>query len=188
MTRTNADTEFTINDPTEGLVKEEVPSLQEFAEEPGGAWPKGWYAAEIIEGFSSRSGKQFLTEDAPSQKGDSRNATFCFLVTGKAGEERTMFTRINYRETDFDPARLEYVKEVRDRNKGVKGRWDDADAQRTSLALRSVAGIEKALGFSIRDRHGNVIPQRAVGQKLRVRLTTTEEGFNEINAFDALKK
>jgi hypothetical protein len=173
----------TLNDVTNDLAVEEVPSLADFAEEAGGAWPKGWYRAEVIEGYATPKGKVFTTEDSTSSKGDSRNMRLCFTVFGATGD-RTMQESFNYRPSDFSAERLQFIKEQRAEYKGVRGRWSDSDAQRTSLALAKIGAIEKAVGFTLRTKEGLTTPVRAVGQKIDVRLGVNEEGYNEITGFD----
>lgn len=173
-----------LHDVASTLEREEVPSLADFAEDSGGAWPKGWYKAEIIEGYSTPKGKQFFTENNTSKNGDSINMRLCFRVTNAKGDQRNIQEQFNFRPTDFTPDRLTFIKEVRQEYKGVRGRWADSDAQRSSLAIAKIATIEKALTFSLRDRHGNTQPARAVGHSLDVRLGINEEGYNEITGFD----
>lgn len=166
------------------LEKEEVLTFDDFAEETGGAWPRGWYSAVVIEGYSTAKGKVFATEDSTSQKGDSRNLRLCFRVTGPGGE-RTMQESFNYRATDFTPERQAFIKEARLEYKGVKGRWSDADAQRTSLALAKLGAITKSLGLGFpRGADGGLNPTPMIGQRIDVRLGINEEnGFNEITGF-----
>ena len=173
----------TLNHMTDDLTHESVPSLADFADEPSGTWPAGWYAAEVVEGYATAKGKVFQTEDTPSSKGDSRNARLCFKVTNGT-QERFMQASFNYRSGDFSPKRLSFIKEIREEYKGVRGRWSDADAQRTSLALAKIGNIERALGFVLRNADG-MVPTRAIGQKLDVRLKIdAESGFNEISNYD----
>jgi hypothetical protein len=180
---------LTLNDATANLVDEEVPQiLDDFNEElkGGGAWPVGWYGAEVLEGYQTQKGKQFVTEDAISSKGDSRNARLCFKMSHPDASkgERTTFDNVNYRESDFGKDRQEYVAQARKDHKGVQGRWnDDPDAQRSSLALAKVVHLEKALGFVLRTKDGLMVPARAVGQKVDVHLTVNKDGFNEINDY-----
>src|SRR6266702_896985 len=104
----------TLTDVTENLAVENasVVDISDMAEPTGGSWPKGWYQAEIIEGYSTQKGKQFETADGLSQKGDSRNARICLKVTGPSGE-RNMQTSLNYRQGDFAPDRIAAVKSAR---------------------------------------------------------------------------
>lgn len=172
----------TLNDVANDTAVEEVVSLADFAAPVSGAWPKGWYDAEVIEGYSTPKGKVFETGDAPSKNGDSRNATFCFKVKNAKGEERTIQTLFNYRESDFSADRIAFIKQARIDNASTKGKWADGDAQRTSLALAKIGQLENAIGTVRVGRQ--LTPAKAVGQKLQVRLTENEDGFNEINAFD----
>lgn len=164
------------------LAAEEVPSLLDLADDVSqGAWPNGWYKAQVIEGYQTKKGKQFLTEDAPSKQGDSRNLTLAITVTNVKGEERNIQDSTNYRITDFTPERISFVKEARTEYKGVKGRWPNADVQRSSLALASLGAIERA--FASRFRHspnGALVTAYFIGQKVDVRLKTNEKGFNEV--------
>jgi hypothetical protein len=174
----------TLSDMTADLAVEFAPSLEDFAEESGGAWPAGWYPGEIIEGYSTPKGKQFLTDDFVSGKGDSRNLRLCFRVQGALGD-RTIQEVFNYRPSDFTAERMAYVTQARLDHKGVQGKWnDDPDGQRSSLAVAKIGAIEKALGFSIHTVDGRVVPGRAVGQKVDVRLNINAEGFNDITKFD----
>lgn len=183
MTQSNRAFETSINDAT-GYEPEAVPSLTDFAEETGGAWPKGWYAAEVIEGYSTPKGKVWSTEDTLSKAGDSRNVRFCFRVTNGT-QERTTFVSINYRESDFTAQRLAHIKQAREDHKGVRGKWfDDPDGQRSSLAVASVAGFENALGFALRNSEGRILPERAIGHNVDTRFTINADGYNDINAFD----
>jgi len=178
------DTAVTLGEMTEGLSNEGVVSLDGFDYDASGAWPKGWYSAEIIEGYSTPKGKVFTTEDGVSQKGDSRNARLCFKVVGPGGEQRTLQDTINYRPSDFTAERVAYVKQARIEHKGARGRWnDDPDAQRTSLALVTINELEKAVGFNLRNADGYMFPARTVGQKVDVRLKVNEDGFNEIGGY-----
>ena len=174
----------TLNDVTAALTQEDVPSLADFADEPGGALSPGWYAAEIIEGYSTQKGKVLTTDDALAQKGDSRNATFCFRLTVPAGE-RSLFHRVNYRVSDFTPDRLAFIKEARKEHAGVQGKWhDDPDAQRTSIMLGKLGMFEEALGFPIHTKDGTLAPYRTIGQKVDVRVNINKEGYNDVTGFD----
>lgn len=170
-----------LNSMLDHLETEEVPSLADFAEEPGGAWPVGWYSAEITHGYVTGRGKEFHTEDTTSKNGDSRNARLCLKLISPKGE-RTMQESFNYRSEDFSPERLEFIKEARAEYKNVKGRWSDSDAQRSSLALAKIGQIERALGFTIRTKD-HMVPEKAIGQKVDVRLGINDDGFNKITAF-----
>lgn len=173
----------TAPDLTDGLVVEELPSLADFAEEPGGALPRGWYAAEIIEGYASRKGNQFETKDDVSKNGSSRNLTLCLRISPKNGEPKNMQERVNYRPSDLTPERLAFIKEVREEYKGVKGKWSDADAQRSSLAIAALGQIEKALGVRFkRTADGAIVPGSLIGKKLDVRLGIDDNGYNEVTA------
>lgn len=179
-----------------GLAAEEMPSLAEFAEEPGGAWPKGWYSAEVIEGYATPKGTQFTTGDSLSKNGTSRNLTICLRVdSGKgssdgegravgAGQTRNTFEQVNYRADDFTPDKMAMVAELRRENKGVRGAWPgQADAQRTSLALAKLGQIEKAMGATFKRTPQGLTAAHFVGRKVDVRFGVDEKGYNEVTAF-----
>lgn len=177
--------DVSLNGVADGLEVEEVASLAEFAEEPGGAWNPGWYRAEIVEGYTTQKGKTFLTEDTTSQKGDSRNLRICVKLV-RGDQERTMQESFNYRPSDLSPERLKYITEARTENKGVKGRWADADVQRSSLAIASLGQIEKAalgVGKTFKRAGGAIVVTDLFGKAVDVRLSVGENGYNEITAF-----
>jgi hypothetical protein len=172
--------EVTLNGLTDTLTSEEVPDLSSYAEEPtGSALKAGWYDADVIEGYATRKGHQFATEDTVSQKGDSRNLRLCFKIG-----ERNLQESFNYRPTDFTPERLAHIKELREEFKGVKGKWADADGQRSSLAIAKLGQIQKAFGFPFkRTPSGQIVAASFVGQKVQVRVIVNDEGYNEVKEF-----
>jgi len=166
-----------------GTVKENALDLSDFAEESGGALAPGWYRALIIEGYATIKGKQIVTGDTLSSKGDSRNMKVCFgLAIG-----RNIFNSFNYRTTDFTPERLAQVKELRLAFKGTQGAWPgQADAQRSSLAIADLAQLQKSLGLSLpRTDEGNLNPMPLVGQTLDIRLNVDAKGYNNVTAYAA---
>lgn len=179
---------ITLDDATASLTGEGAVDLGDVAEEVGGAWPAGWYKAEVIEGYTTRNNKTFLTEDAPSRNGESRNARVCFritrLVKGET-EERTMQETFNYRPADFTADRIAYVKEIRQEFKNVKGAWPDKDGQRSSLALAKLGQFQKALALTSLPltANGTINPASFVGKKLEVQLGIDENLYNEIRKF-----
>lgn len=168
----------------EGLEAEAINGLEEMAEEHQGAWPKGWYRAEVIEGFQTRKGKTVQTGDAVSSKGDSRNLKLCLRSTNGV-EERNIIASFNYRVSDFTPERIAFIKEARLENRGVRGRWSDTDAQRSSLALAMIGGLTKAVGFSPKVANGGLVSGIYVGSKLDIYLRIDDKGFNETADFAA---
>jgi hypothetical protein len=185
MPASNAALNESVDLLDDGLEVEEILGLEEFADEPQGAWPKGWYPLEIIEGFQTKKGTVIQTSDAVSSKGDSRNLKLCVKVVGPTGE-RTMIASFNYRPTDFTPDRMAYIKEMRQENKGVRGAWADRDAQRSSLALAFIGGLSKAVGFSPkRTSDGTLVAAAYVGLKLDGYLGIDIKGFNEVRQFAA---
>lgn len=182
MTELNNDVTLDLG---EGLEAEAINGLEEMAEEPQGAWPKGWYSAEVIEGFQTRKGKTIQTGDAVSKDGASRNLKLCVRVKNGV-EERNMIASFNYRVSDFSPERIAFIKEKRVEMKGVRGRWPDTDAQRSSLALAFIGGLTKALGFSPKIANGGLVSGIYVGSKVDVYLGQDEKGYNEVKNFSAL--
>lgn len=166
----------------DGLAYEAVPDLSGLAETPGGAIPKGWYKATVIEGFSTRKGKQIVTADTVSSKGDSRNLLLAVSVACKP-EPKNLMVRVNYRPNDLDPTRIAYVKELREEMKGVKGKWTDGDGQRSSLALAQLGQLQNAADQTLQKGPNGLNVSGFIGKQFEVRVTINEEGFNEINAF-----
>ena len=169
-----------LNQVTDELAVEDVGSLDDFFEEPSGAWPSGWYVGEILEGYTTAKGKTFLTEDAASQKGDSRNLRICVKVE-KGKDERTLQETYNYRPTDLTAERKAFVKEAREEYKAIKGRWPDADAQRSSLALVGISMFSKLIQGGFKRANGALIVTPLIGLKVDVKLGIDEKGFNKIN-------
>lgn len=173
-----------INSLAGSTASEALPSLAEFADEVGGAWPKGWYAATIIEGYATPKGKTFTTADSVSQKGDSRNLRLCLSATNGT-DTRTMQESFNYRVGDFSVERINFIREARTENKGIKN-WGDKDAQRSSLAIGKLGQIGEAIskGFSFTiNGNGGLSVGPLVGQKVDIRLGINDEGYNEITGF-----
>ncbi len=177
-------TSVSLTDVTDGLAAESV-SLADFAEEPGGAWPTGWYKSEIVEGYSTaKSGKEYHTEDAVSTKGDSRNLRLCVKITRADGDSRTLQESFNYRPSDFTAERLAFIKSSREDNKGAKGRWADTDAQRSSLAIAKIGQIQKACGHAeIKLANGGIAVGPFIGATPDVRVGIDENGYNIITGF-----
>lgn len=171
---------------TSDLAEERVVDLSDFAEEPGGPLRPGWYKAEVLEGYATRSGKQFATSDSLSQAGDSRNLRLCFKVAVPGKEPRNIQKTINYRTTDFTPERLAVIKEARQEFSGVQGRWPNVELQRSSLAVAQLGQVGKATGVGVPLTHeGNINASRFVGKKLDVRLTIDKNSYNDVTAFAA---
>lgn len=165
-----------------GLAHEAMPSLSEFAQEPGGAWPNGWYQGEIIEGYKA-GGFLFETGDTLSKNGDSRNLRLCLKLTAPAaksdgngnsvaaGATRNTFWSQNYRVSDFHPDTLQAIK-------------DQTAEKRTAIAIGKLGQVEKALGFGFsKHPEGHILAAPMVGQKVDVRLSiNAESGYNEPTA------
>ena len=170
-----------------GNAPEEMPSLADFFEEPaGGAWPNGWYAATVTEGYQTGNGKVWTTEDTLSRQGDSHNLRICFKVNGGKLGFRDTFASLNYRTEDFTTDRLSAVRAAREQHKGEKaGKWiGQEDLQRSSLAIGQLAQVENALGFKLKlHPSGHILPATFIGQAMDIRYTTNDKGYNEINAF-----
>lgn len=160
-------------------------NLADMAEKPSGAWPRGWYPSEIIEGYTAGA-HQFLSGSTVSKAGDSYNFRICFRVSGPEGIIRTMFTSLNYRPIDFTQDRIETVQNLRKEFAGQKGKWVGyEDEQRSSLALAKLGQVQVATGVSpqLNDEGMlNFVP--FLGTKPFIRLTIDEEtGYNEITGF-----
>lgn len=180
-----------LEETIQGMPTEEVPTsvdLRDLASEPGGAWAKGWYPGEIIEGYLAGS-HQFLTQDTVSKKGDSRNLLVCYRLTNGA-QVKTTFQQYNYRLSDFTAQRIEAVKNIRKEMGGVKGKWSGyEDLQRSSLALGQLGQLQKATGvaFTFHPDTKAILVAGLVGAKIDVRLGIDEEsGYNEVTGLAAL--
>lgn len=171
---------------TGDLAQERVVDLSDFAEAPGGALPRGWYAAEVIEGYATRNGKQFVTSDTVSKNGDSRNLRLCIKVS-TATEPHNLQEVLNYRPSDFTPERLAFIKEMRSEFKGTKGRWANADVQRSSLAVASLGQVGKAMSIGTPlTAEGNIKAGAFVGKKLDVRVSIDDNGYNVVTGYAAI--
>src|SRR5262249_29637633 len=148
-TRKAASQEFDVERAAAEAVPEEMPDLDELAQEPSvGAWPAGWYAAEVLEGYQTRGGKQVTTSDTSSKDGSSRNIAFALKVTNANGDERTYRAGLNYRTDDFSPEILSAIKDARVEFAGQR-EWpgEAKDLQRSSLAVGKIGQVQKAFGF-----------------------------------------
>lgn len=164
--------------------------LTGFADKATGAWPKGWYPAEIIPGFD-KGGHQFASGTSASSKGDSFNVLLCMRIqkdetVTDVKDIRTDFTQLNYRLLDFTPERMQTVKNLRESLKDVAGRWDGyTDEQRSSLALGKLGQLQSASGAPLtflEDGAINVIP--FIGRKLYIYYDLdAETGYNKVTRF-----
>lgn len=177
-----------INELDNNLVPEETPAnvdLTDLATEPGGAWPKGWYPGDIIEGYLAGS-FQFTTSDTESKKGDSRNLILCFRVKNGT-EERTIFRQYNYRTSDFSASRIQAVKGAR--KELGRGKWPGReDLLRSSIALGELGQLQTATGVAPQfhpETHG-IIAGLYVGKRVDVRLGIDEKEYNEVTALAPL--
>ena len=187
---------------TAQLAPEDAPSLGDLAtpEEGSGAWPKGWYRATIIDGYTTGKGKIFETKDALANDPASRNLFVCVKFDGAAyvpvshdpgarvmtkgpGGERNIRGTLNYRPSDF--GRIAEIKAAREQYKYTSGAWPDKSIQAASLSLGRLGQLEKALGFKLPRIGDRFDVSRFVGQRLDVRLNIDEKGFNEVAAFAA---
>ena len=182
----------TLDDTITNMAPDTLPStvdLTDLAAETGGAWPRGWYAATVIPGYSA-GGYQFQTESTVSKKGDSYNLRLALRITNGA-DQRTNFATFNYRALDFTPQRIEAVKNMRKQFAGQKGKWSGYDdIQRSSIALGQLGQLQKASGVAITltPFTGQIVTLPFVGVTFFVRLTINEEtGYNEITGFSATK-
>jgi hypothetical protein len=180
---------FDINS-TEAVPTDEgqVVDLSNLADEPSqGAWPVSWYKARIVEGYSTRKGTQFATEDIPSKAGDSRNLRLCFAVTNSRGETRNLQHQFNYRTDDFTPEKMAAIKEARKEFQNLN-KWpgNARDLQRSSLALSKLGQLQKAVGLSslIFVAPGAGLDSSVfVNRDLDIKLGVDENGFNEAREF-----
>ena len=166
---------------------EEMPSLAEYGREPStGAWPDGWYAATILAGYATQSGKQMATEDGLSKDGNSRNLFICFAVKNKAGESRNIRANFNYRLPDFSPDRIQTIVRLRKQatEEGWANKWPGelADLQRSNLAISQLGQFERALQFRMkRIPGGGLNASIFVSHQIDIRLKlNAESGFSDV--------
>jgi hypothetical protein len=171
---------------TMGLASEGEVDFAAFADEPSqGAWPNGWYAATVIEGYATRKGHQFITEDVTSKNGDSRNIRFCFAVVNTAGETRNIQEQYNYKsELLLTSEGLTGLAEARKELKGVRSWPGEAKAmQSSSITLGKLGQFQKALGLKLKSTGISFDPSVFVGQRVDVKLSTDTDGFNKVTEF-----
>lgn len=66
----------------------------------------------------------------------------------------------------------------------MKGRWSNADVQRSSLAVASLGQVGKATGIGTPlTAEGNIRAGAFVGKKLDVRVSIDDNGFNVITGY-----
>lgn len=170
------------------LASEEMPSLAEFAHEPSsGAWPDGWYAALVLEGYATNSGHEFITEDSPSKDGSSQNVRICLKLKNKAGEERNYFCSFNYRKSDLTSQTfgaikkaLQTAKEMKWKNSEWPSEWKDI--HRSVIAIQGLSQLERALKQKLaKTEAGTIKVGNFFGQKLDCRLRLNEEsGYSDV--------
>jgi hypothetical protein len=171
---------------TDGLSSEyvDLATLTDMAEEPsGGPLPAGWYRADVIEGYATRKGTQFLTQSAPSKNGESLNLRVCVTVHPRTGDSRNLNTTINYRANDFTPERITYVKEAREEFKGVQGAWSDKAAQASSLAIAKIGQLSAAIGETFIRQNGTSDAAKLVGKSVDIRLNINAKNYNDVTAW-----
>lgn len=171
------------------LADNEMPSLADLAHEPtSGAWPDGWYAATIIEGYQTAgSGFEWFTEDTPSKDNTSRNMRVCLAMKNKAGEARNYFYSANYRVGDLTSQTmaaikkaLQTAKEQKWANKDWPKEWKDI--HRSVIAIQGLAQLERALKFKLSktgEGYINVVP--FVGKQVDARIKLNDEtGYSDV--------
>ncbi len=166
---------------TDDLTAESLPDLSEYADEPGGPLPRGWYPAEAVEGYATRSGKEKFTEDVVAKDGGSRNLRVCFAVQTGGKDVRNLQSQFNYRRNDFSADRLKFVLAMREEMKGVRN-WPDRDAQRSSLALAKLGQFQKA-GAKLEFIGEAVKTINLIGGKYDVYVSIDSNGYNEITQY-----
>jgi hypothetical protein len=165
-----------------------VVDLDESFEAPaGGAWPKGWYSATILEGYSTPKGTVFTTSDNTSKDGASRNLKLCFKVS-KGTQSRNLQENFNYRVSDFEPERIAHIKAMREEFKDVQGQWPDRDAQRSSLSLVHFRNFKSVLGHGVQlNGGGGVDPSQFIGVTCEVYLGIDENNYNKVKNVRPIK-
>jgi len=165
-----------------GLAQEELPSLSDFYEEPGGNITPGWYDAVVLEGYATGKGTQFTTADEPAKDG-RRAFRLCFGIA-VSGQQQNRQKTTFYDPTMFSPENLARIKEMRENFKGTKSWPGQGQAQNFSITLGLLSQLEKAIGFKLaRHPNGGLLAAPYVGKRLRVRVGTDKKGFDDITGF-----
>jgi hypothetical protein len=205
--------------PNQGLAAENAPSVVDLSDvatpvEGAGAWPKGWYRATIVEGYSTGKGTVMETRDALSKDAGSRNLHICFAVDGNVyvpsdsdpskrklsqgpGGTRNIRETYNYKPDDLKPERVATVKRAREAYKGKQGAWGEKgteahDMQSSSLSIGRIGQLQNAVGFKLptilkpgpSGGHDRFDIRPFIKQNVDVRLGIDAKGFSEIAAVD----
>jgi hypothetical protein len=170
----------------EGMAPEEMPSLDDFYEEPSGNIPPGWYDADILEGYATGKGTQFQTGDSVGKDGQ-RMLRFCFGVNVN-GHQRNLQKTWFYSPGQFDGEHLARIKGLREQFKGIKSWPGHGKDQNFSISLGQLSQLGKAVGFKLAKHPnggGGLMATPYVGKQLRVRVVTGKKGYDELAAFKA---
>lgn len=159
--------------------------LREEAVEPQTGWAPGWYAAEVIEGFTSRKGTVIQSGTSLAKSGESYNAKFCFRLTNGT-EQMTTFTNINYKVADFSPQMTEAIRNLRTQF-APNSRWEGfSNEQRASILRIRLANFQKGAGLDQLplSSEGTIQVQPFIGKNLFVRLSENKEtGYMEVSGY-----
>lgn len=180
----NESTAARIDQP--GLAPEEMPSLDAFYEEPSGNIAPGWYGSDVLEGYATGKGTQFVTSDQPSVKAPGkRELRFC-LGLNVNGSQRNLQKTFFYTPEQFSPENLAHIKQLREQFKGQRSWAGQGQAQNFSINLTQLSQLERAVGFKlVRHPNGGFLVAPYVGKKLDVRVSTGKNGYDEVTGFAA---
>jgi len=192
-----------------GLAPENAPTFGDIDDlaaptEGAGAWPKGWYRATIIDGYSTGKGTVMETRDGLSNNGTSRNMHVCFAVDGNIfvpsdsdpakrkltkgpGGVRNIRETYNYSPADSSPERLAAIRRAREGYKAKQGAWGEKGTeahslQSSSLSVGRISQLQKAVGFKLPFEANRFDVRPLIKQSVDVRLTIDEKGFSEVAA------
>ena len=185
----NSKEDVKMNDATQqqridqpGLAAEEIPSLSDFFEEPGGNIAPGWYAATVLEGYATGKGTQFTTTDEPFK--DGRRIFRLALGLTVGGSSRNLQKTFFYSPESFSAENLARVKGMREQFKGQKSWPGQGQAQNFSITLGHMSQLEKAIGFKLaRHPNGGLLAAPYIGKHLDVRVRTDAKGYDDISGF-----
>lgn len=166
-----------------GLAPEEIPSLGDFYEEPGGNITPGWYDAEVLPGYATQRGTQFQTGDEPFRNGQ-RAFTLCYGLNVN-GNQRNLQKTFFYSPEQFSAEHLAHIKNLREQFAKVKSWPGHGQDQNFSINLGQLSQLEKAIGFKLA-RHpgtGGLMAAPYIGKKLKVRVNTGKKGYDEITGY-----
>jgi len=138
----------------------DIPDLSGIADPTRGTFEPfaaGWYAGEILETRTrtDKAGNEatYVSEDAPSQNGSSRNIKLQVAVSRKADKATNHYwLRINYRPEDLA---AETVQQITAQMEAVKAGQEWGSLFRPFMVLSRLSKLQKIASVRQLQRNGN---------------------------------